>query len=154
MNLWLPRGRIGRRVFGVDMCTLLYLKCITNKILLYSMGNSAQCFVAVTWMWIRGESLEENGYIHTYVWVTSLSFWNCHNVVNRLWVLSYFGHVQLCNPMDCSHQAPLAMEFSRLEYWSGLPWPPPGGLPHPGFETKSLMSLALTGGLFKNTSTT
>ena len=55
------KGVWGRHV------TLLYLKCITNKILLYSMGNSAQCFVAVTWMWIRGESLEENGYIHTYV---------------------------------------------------------------------------------------
>ena len=122
-------GRIGRRVFGVDMCTLLYLKCITNKILLYSMGNSAQCFVAVTWMWIRGESLEENGYIHTYVWVTSLSFWNCHNVVNRLWVLSYFGHVQLCNPMDCSlpgsslvYPALASEFFTTSTTWKAYSW--------------------------------
>ena len=28
----------------------------------------------------------------------------------------------LCDPMDCSHQAPLSIEFSRQEYWSGLPF--------------------------------
>ena len=31
----------------------------------------------------------------------------------------------LCNPMDCNRQAPLSMEFSRQEYWSGLPFPSP-----------------------------
>ena len=32
----------------------------------------------------------------------------------------------LCNPMDCvAHQVPLSMEFSRQEYWSGLPFPSP-----------------------------
>ena len=30
-----------------------------------------------------------------------------------------------CDPMDCSHQTPLFMEFSRQEYWSGLPFPSP-----------------------------
>ena len=30
-------------------------------------------------------------------------------------------HAQSCNSMDCSHQAPLFMDFSRQEYWSGLP---------------------------------
>ena len=42
-------------------------------------------------------------------------------------------------------QAPLSMEFSRQEYWSGLPFPPPGDLPDPGIETVSLESLALAG---------
>ena len=32
----------------------------------------------------------------------------------------------LCDPMDCSPQAPPSMEFSRQEYWSGLPFPSPG----------------------------
>ena len=36
-----------------------------------------------------------------------------------------------------SRQAPLSMEFSRQEYWSGLPWPPPGDLPNPGIESVS-----------------
>ena len=34
----------------------------------------------------------------------------------------------LCNPMDCSCQAPLSMGFSRQEYWSGLPFPSPAYL--------------------------
>ena len=45
------------------------------------------------------------------------------------------------------------MEFSRQEYWSGLPCPPPGDLPHPGIGLAPLLSLALAGGFF-TTSTT
>ena len=40
------------------------------------------------------------------------------------------------------------MEFSRQEYWSGLPFPLPGDLPDPGIEPKSLKSPALPGGFF------
>ena len=43
--------------------------------------------------------------------------------------------------VDC--QAPLSMRFFRQEYWSGLPFPPPGDLPDPGIETGSLMSPVL-----------
>ena len=45
-------------------------------------------------------------------------------------------------------QAPLSMGFSRQEYWSGLPFPPPGALPLPGTEPAPLLSSALAGGLF------
>ena len=34
-------------------------------------------------------------------------------------------------PWSVAHQAPLSMEFSRQEYWSGLPFPPPRDLPDP-----------------------
>ena len=34
----------------------------------------------------------------------------------------------------------LSMGFSRQEYWSGLPWPSPGDLPHPGIERASAMA--------------
>jgi len=40
------------------------------------------------------------------------------------------------------------MGFFKQEYWSGLPCPPPGDLPNPGFEPVSLMFLALAGGFF------
>ena len=44
----------------------------------------------------------------------------------------------ICNPMDCSApQAPLSMEFSRQEYWSGLPFLSPGDLPDPRMEPRS-----------------
>ena len=36
-----------------------------------------------------------------------------------------------------AHQAPLSMEFSSQEYWSGLPFPSPGDLPNPGIKPKS-----------------
>ena len=43
-------------------------------------------------------------------------------------------------PWTVARQAALSMEFSKQEYWNGLPSPPSGGLPDPGIE---LVSLAL-----------
>ena len=40
----------------------------------------------------------------------------------------------LCDSMDYSPQVPLSMEFSRQEFWSGLPFPSPGHLLSPGIE--------------------
>ena len=42
-------------------------------------------------------------------------------------------------------QAPLSIEFSRQEYWTGLPFPSPGDFPHPGFKP---VSPALAGRVF------
>ena len=60
-------------------------------------------------------------------------FRNCtHNIVKSL------SHVRLfVIPWTVAYQAPLSMEFSRQEYWSGLPFPSPGDLPHPGIEPRS-----------------
>ena len=40
-------------------------------------------------------------------------------------------------PWTIAHQAPPSMEFSRQEYWSGLPFPSPGDLSNPGIEPGS-----------------
>ena len=40
-------------------------------------------------------------------------------------------------PWTIVYQAPQSMEFSRQEYWSGLPFPSPGDLPNPGIEPRS-----------------
>ena len=40
-------------------------------------------------------------------------------------------------PITVAYQAPQSMEFSRQEYWSGLPFPSPGDLPNPGIEPRS-----------------
>ena len=45
------------------------------------------------------------------------------------------------------------MGFSRQEYWSGLPCPPPGSLPNPGIEPTSLVSPVLSGGFFTASAT-
>ena len=51
-------------------------------------------------------------------------------------------------PWTVASQAPLSIEFSRQEDWSGFPFPSPGDLPDPRTETTSLASLALEGGVF------
>ena len=53
-----------------------------------------------------------------------------------------------CDPMDLAHQASLSMGLSQEEYWSGLPFPCPGGLPDPGIKPTSPASPALAGGFF------
>ena len=61
-------------------------------------------------------------------------------------VLSHFSHVRFFVTLwTVARQATLSMGLSRQEYWSGLPCPPPGDLPDPGIEPKSLKSLALVG---------
>ena len=62
-----------------------------------------------------------------------------------------FRCVQLfVTPWTVAHQAPLSMEFSRQEYWSGLPFPSAGDLPDPGIKPASLESPALAGRLSLN----
>ena len=56
-------------------------------------------------------------------------------------------------PWTIACQAPLSMEFSRQEHWSGLPFPSPGDLPDPGVEPTSLVSPALAGRFLITSST-
>ena len=50
--------------------------------------------------------------------------------------------LQLCRPFvspwTVARQAPLSMEFSRQEYWSGLPFPTSEDLPNPGIAPRLL----------------
>ena len=56
-------------------------------------------------------------------------------------------------PWTVGHQAPLSMEFSRQEYWSGLPFPTAGDLPDPEVKPLSLAFSALAGGFFTTSNT-
>ena len=62
------------------------------------------------------------------------------------------SHVQLCGPMDSTHQSPLSKGFSRKQYWSGLPFPTPGNIPNPGIEPTCEFS-TLAGRFFITTAT-
>ena len=54
-------------------------------------------------------------------------------------MLSRLSRVRLCAvPRTVARQAPPSMGFSRQEYWSGLPCPPPEDLPDPEIEPESL----------------
>ena len=54
-------------------------------------------------------------------------------------VVQWLSHVPLFlqDTLHHHHQAPLSVEFSRQEHWSGLPFPSPGDLPRPGIEPGS-----------------
>ena len=53
--------------------------------------------------------------------------------------------IQLCDLMDCNPWSPLSMGFPKQEYCSDMPFPSPGGLPHPEIEPASSVSHALAG---------
>ena len=55
-----------------------------------------------------------------------------------------------CDSMDCSLSGSSidGMGLSQQEYWSGLPFPPPGDLPSPGIEPTSPMAPAVAGRFF------
>ena len=70
----------------------------------------------------------------------------CSRKLPHAWVLS---RVRLFATLwTIGYQVPLSMEFSRQEYWSGLPFPTPGDLPHPGMDPAYPGSPALAGGFF------
>ena len=69
-------------------------------------------------------------------------------------VLRCFSHVPFCATLwTVAFQAPLSMGFSRQEHWRRLLCPPPGDIPNPKMEPESLMSPALAGGFFTNSTT-
>ena len=69
----------------------------------------------------------------------TLSCFSCGQLITILWTIA--------------RQAPLLMGFSRKEYWSELPCPPPGDLPDPGIKPTSLKPPALAGGFFTTSAT-
>ena len=84
--------------------------------------------------------------------------WNV-NWEKPLWrqcecMLSHFSRAWLFSTLwTVTCQAPLSMGFSRKEYWSGLPCPPPGDLPHPGIRALSLMFPVLANMFFTTSAT-
>ena len=91
-------------------------------------------------------------------WIMCLSRtnWKCVGGSRRpcLCVCCYFCHIRLYVTLwTVAHEAPLSMGFSWQEYWSGLPYPPPGDCSGLGIKPASFMSLASSGWFF-TTSTT
>ena len=65
---------------------------------------------------------------------------NTHEVLSCSVVPDSFA-----TPWTVARQAPLSVGFPRQEYWSGLPFPPPGDIPEPGIEPESPAASALAG---------
>ena len=73
------------------------------------------------------------------VYTSCTSYKRCHYLIMCLVIQS------CATRWPAAHQAPLSMGFPRREYWSGLPFPPPGDLPGPGIEPTPP---TLAGGVF------
>ena len=91
-------------------------------------------------------------YTHQHTkWISTLS--HCTKYPSGLNIYTLpahiLSHVWLSvTPWTVARQPSLFMELSREEYWSGLPFPTPGGLPNPGIEPISLVSSAMPGRFF------
>ena len=111
----------------LSLSTLLDLKWITNRELLHSTGSSAQCCVAA---WMGGEFGGEWIHVYVYGWVALLCTWNpctwvpallgtttSTSAMKECYLLSHVWH--FATPWTGARQAPLSIEFSKKEYWSG-----------------------------------
>ena len=99
---------------------------------------------------------EWNGRIVSIVYVSLLRpdcfpkcLWPLHISAFPLFCAQLLSHVQLfVTPWIVARQLPLSLEFSRQEYWSGLPFLPSKYLPNPGFNTLSVTSPTSKVGFF------
>ena len=87
--------------------------------------------------------------------IRKISFFHSWDCMCMLSQLGLHVHAQslscvLCfvTPQIVACHAPLSMGFSRQEYWSGLLFPPPGGLSNPGIEPVSSVFLVVAGRFF------
>ena len=119
---------------------LLVIKAQENL----AFGASARCITHET----GGPSLLVGSVVKSSEIQGMLEVFPLASTVTRscLCMLSSFVVSDSLEPV--AHQAPLSMGFSRQEYWSGLPFPPPRDLPDPGIKLASLMSPALAGRFF------
>ena len=83
--------------FDISTYTLLYLKWIINKDLLYSTGNSAQCYVAA---WMEGEFGGE--WMHVYVWLSGSAvhlklLQHCESVIHQYKIIIFLSWITAWN---------------------------------------------------------
>ena len=87
--------------------------------------------------------------VFSFNWMrnTFLLFLGHHGVASLNWACKrHFSHVQLFVTLwTVDHQAPLSVEFSRQEYWSGLPFPSPRDLPNLEIKVMSAFVFHIAG---------
>ena len=115
----------------------------------HTTENDATTPVFIFRLWHQLHSTSERNTLFLKV----LHFCSVSSVV-CLWCAQTLSCVWLfVTPWIAACKASLSMGFSWQEYWSGLPFPPPGDLPNQEMEPMSLMSPALVGEFFTTRTT-
>jgi len=119
--------------FGMRGCKLLHIGWINNKVQLYSTGN----YIQYPMINCNGKEYEKEHiyiYIHIYTYYIYVCVYMNHFTLQHKSALQ-ITYVCLCAKVasvmsttlwTVACQAPLSTGFSKLEYWRGLPCPPPG----------------------------
>ena len=133
----------------VGMCFLSFLLIIYLFPYLFFCVLCFRCCVGFLQLWLRFhmpcDEVREKKVSMAYL--NNPQFISCiYERCPLLWtlpcgsyaMLSHFSHVPLFAILwTVAHQAPMSTGFSRQEYWSGLPFPPPGDLFNSGIEPRS-----------------
>ena len=154
---------------SVEVCEILPCGSWASLLVAHGLSCPMACAILVPWPGIKPTFPALNGELLTtgppgksQTWLLLLLLelppWNTQEP-SAAWVLyclacvlSCYSHVWLFVTLWAGAcQFPLSMGLSRQEYWSGLPCPPPGDLPHPGIKPVSLLSPALADGFFTTT---
>ena len=107
--------------------------------------NQANCYIyKYTYKYSVDICVCVDIYVCIYIYVCVYIYYICVCVCIYvyiyicIYIVKLLSHVcLLVTPWTVAHQAPPSMEFSRQEYWSGLPFPSPGDLPDPGVKPGS-----------------
>ena len=137
---------VGRKVTGDKYCLCIFL------ILDITLGQTPHLFAIFQFLTAKSKALKPS--FASEVLLFSKSFLFHGTSLRVIWeapaspYIWFSTHLvlcsvsqscpTLCNPMDCiAYQIPLSMGFSRQDYRSRLPFPPPGDLPNPGIKPRS-----------------
>ena len=104
-----------------------------NKTKLYLLFHFENIYYWQLRQPFRSVKIMNKGYIHTRGRTSYILVICYHSAV----CLVAQSCPTLCDPMDCNLPGSSVHAISRQEYWSGLPFPPPGDLPNPGIEPRS-----------------
>ena len=153
---------IAKNTFGVTR--LVFIKCSFSFYIYLAMPRGWQDLSAIIRDWTQASSSRIKSPNHWTARAFSIKHFSNlpwileNNKKTFLTLILTFVSVraQLClfaTPRTVDCQAPLSLGFSRQEYWSGLPHPPPGGFPDPGMEPGFPVAPALAGGFLKHWAT-
>ena len=107
--------------------------------LLFSYGPRAKNNFYIFQSLGKEKTKEKQYFVAWKLCTISMSVFMNNVLLEYVCMLSCFSRVWLfATPRTVAFQAPLSMEFFQQEYWSGLPFSPPGDLPDPGIEPSLL----------------